>query len=83
MSTDANSRERHPKIGEVVIYHGHSPAEHAKQAALVTFVYTDSGPRSEVDLTVFPPGKAPEGSGHNRVAFSERDEPRTWGWRPE
>jgi hypothetical protein len=72
--------QRLPCIGDIVLYHHFDSGRLLSLAALVAYVARPGEPRSDVFLTVFRPGRAPEP--HNSaIPFAEEPTNGYWSWR--
>jgi len=72
--------QRVPRVGDIVLYHRFDANRLQALAALVAYVERPDEPKSEVYLTVFRPGRAPEP--HNTaIPFAEEPTSGYWSWR--
>ncbi len=80
MTFTESPAERIPRIGDIVLYHRLDGGRLQALAALVAYVERPGEPKSEVYLTVFRPGRAPEP--HNTaIPFAEEPTSGYWSWR--
>ncbi len=69
-----------PRVGDIVLYHRFDGGRLQSLAALVAYVERPGEPKSDVFLTVFRPGRAPEP--HNTaIPFAEEPTTGYWSWR--
>jgi len=80
MTFSESPAERVPRIGDIVLYHRFDGGRLQALAALIAYVERPGEPRSDVFLTVFRPGRAPEP--HNSaIPFAQEPTSGYWSWR--
>lgn len=80
MHPTESSAQRVPRIGDIVLYYRFEAGRLLALAALVVYVERPGEPGSELCLTVFRPGRAPEP--HNSaIPFAAEPTSGYWSWR--